>query len=120
MSGRPALFTDACVNGHLVEALVRHGWDVMRAIDVYPEKTPDSVVFERASQEKRVFVTNDEGILKLAATWMAAGRPFRMVFWPQDAYRTRSIGEVVRAFESLASEIDPFRYPVVRLRQGRE
>ena len=55
MAGRQALFTDACVNGHLVEALVTRGWDVMRAIDVYPERTPDPVVFERAASEGRVF-----------------------------------------------------------------
>lgn len=39
MAGREALFADACVNGHLVEALILRGWDVMRAIDVFPEGT---------------------------------------------------------------------------------
>jgi hypothetical protein len=32
---------DACINGHLIEALAREGWDMARAIDLYPEGTPD-------------------------------------------------------------------------------
>ena len=63
------------------------GWDVMRAIDVYPERTPDPVVFERAALEGRVFVSNDEGILKAAAKCLEEGRPFRMIFG-----RRRTIG----------------------------
>lgn len=56
MAGRFPLFTDACVNGHLVEALVRKEWDVMRAIDVFPERTPDPPIFSRAAQEGRALV----------------------------------------------------------------
>jgi len=119
VAGRPALFTDACVNGHLVDALVSRGWDVMRAIDVFPEKTPDPVVFERAAQGGRVFVSNDEGILKAAAAWLVEGRAFRMIFWPQEDYRAWSIGELLQAFEELAAQEDPFRYPIVRLRPRR-
>lgn len=119
MAGREALFTDACVNGHLVEALVLRGWDVMRAIDVYPEKTSDPVVFERAAREGRVFVTNDEGILKAAAEWLDQGRHFRMIYWPQEDYRSWTIGELVEAFEDLAAQDDPFRYPLFRLRPRR-
>jgi predicted nuclease of predicted toxin-antitoxin system len=119
VAGREALFTDACVNGHLVDALVLRGWDVMRAIDVYPEKTPDPIVFERAAREGRVFVTNDEGILEAAAEWLEQGRPFRMIFWPQEDYRAWTIGELVGAFEDLAAQDDPFLYPLVRLRPRR-
>jgi hypothetical protein len=107
------------VNGHLVEALVTRGWDVMRAIDVYPERTPDPVVFERAALENRAFVSNDEGILKVAAQWLEESRSFRMIFWPQEDYRAWTIGELVRAFEELAHQDDPFRYPIYRLRPQR-
>jgi hypothetical protein len=55
VAGRFALFTDACVDGHVVEAVARRGWDVMRAIDVSPQGTKDPVVFARAAQEGRVF-----------------------------------------------------------------
>jgi hypothetical protein len=76
VAGREALFADACVNGHLVEALVLRGWDVVRAIDVYPEKTSED-------------------------------------------YRVWTIGELVQAFEDLASQADPFRYSLFRLRPRR-
>ncbi len=78
---------------HLVDALVQRGWDVMRAIDVYPEKTPDSVDFERAANDIPDFVSNDEGILKAAAAWLEAGRSFRMIFWPQQGYRAWTLGD---------------------------
>lgn len=108
---------DACVNGHLIEALQKLGWDIVRAIDVYPEGTSDPVVFAHAAQEGRVFVTNDAPIALLAYTWLAEGRPFRMIFWPQEVYRSTSIGSLVRAFEALAAQADdPFsKYPVVHL-----
>jgi hypothetical protein len=119
VAGRPALFTDACVNGHLVDALVQRARGVMRAIDVYPETTADPVVFERAAHEGRVFVSNDEGILKTAAAWLEQGRSFRMIFWPQQDYQAWTIGELAEAFEELAQREDPFCYPIVRLRPRR-
>jgi hypothetical protein len=72
-----------------------------------------------AAQEGRVFVTNDEGILKTTSEWLANGRTFRMISWPQQAYRAWTIGQVVQAFEDLAALDDPFRYPVVRLKPRR-
>ena len=116
MAGRFPLFTDACVNGHLVDALIQQGWDLVRAIDPYPERTPDPGVFARAAREGRVFVSNDGPIERLARTWLAEGRYFRMVFWPQQDYRRWTIGELVQAFEDLAAEEDPFAYPFRRLR----
>lgn len=116
MPGRFPLFTDACVNGYLVEALIQHGWDVVRAIDVYPERTPDPVVFARAAQDGRVFVSNDGPIERLALSWLGEGRSFRMVYWPQEDYRLWTIGELRRAFDALAEEEDPFAYPIRRLK----
>lgn len=116
MAGRFPLFTDACVNGHLVAALTQRGWDVVRAVDLFPERTPDPVVFARAAEERRVFVSNDGPIERLALAWLAEARPFRMVFWPQEDYRRWTIGELAEAFEDLAVEDDPFAYPIRRLR----
>jgi len=59
VAGRFPLFTDACVNGNMVEALITQGWDVVRAIELHPERTPDPVVFARAADEGRVLVSND-------------------------------------------------------------
>ncbi len=41
----PPLLTDACVNDHLVQALRALGWDVVRAIDLYPERTNSMIYF---------------------------------------------------------------------------
>jgi hypothetical protein len=116
VAGRFPLFTDACVNGHLIDALLRSGWDLVRAIDLYPERTPDPVVFARAAQESRVFVSNDGPIEQMARIWLVEGRSFRMVFWPQEDYRRWTTGKLLQAFEALAAEADPFAYPLRRLK----
>ena len=116
MAGRFPLLTDACVNGHLVDALIQHGWDLVRAIDLYPERTPDPVVFAGAAQERRVFVCNDGPIERLALSWLGEGRSFRMVFWPQEDYRHWTIGQLLQGFGDLAAEEDPFAYPIRRLK----
>ena len=113
MAGRFPLFTDACVNEHLVQALKHTGWDVVRAIDLYPEKTTDPVLFQRAADDDRVFVTNDRPAEAIAIRWLTEGRPFRgMVAWPQEDYEARRIGDFVHDFEALAQEDDPFAYPI--------
>lgn len=116
MAGRFPLFTDACVNGHLVEALIQHDWNLVRAIDLYPERTPDPVVFARAAQEGRVFVSNDGPIEELALSWLVEGRSFRRVFRPQEDYRRWTIGQLLQGFADLAAEEDPFAYPLRRLK----
>jgi predicted nuclease of predicted toxin-antitoxin system len=59
VAGRFPLLADACVNDYLVQGLKARGWDVVRAVDLYPEATKDEVLFARAAAEGRVFVTND-------------------------------------------------------------
>jgi predicted nuclease of predicted toxin-antitoxin system len=60
------LYADADVHGPLIAALRKRGWDVARAIDLYPERTADAVHFERAAKENRVLVSNDEDMERLA------------------------------------------------------
>lgn len=113
MAGRFAVLTDACVNEHLVQALRDRGWDVARAIDLYPEKTKDEVLFARAAADDRVFVTNDRPAESIAIRWLQEGRRFRgMVAWPVETYEHRSIGDLALDFEALAKEEDPFAHPI--------
>ena len=51
----------------------------------------------------------------MAFSWLVEGRSFRMVFWPQEDYRRRTIGQLLQGFEDLAAEDDPFAYPLRRL-----
>ena len=108
---------DACVNGYLIQALQEAGWDAVRAVDLYPEGALDPIVFAGAAQQERVFVTNDAPIAALAHTWLAEGRSFRMIFWPQEGYTKHSVSSFVRAFEALAArDQDPFsKYSIVYL-----
>lgn len=113
MAGRFPILTDACVNDHLARALEQRGWDVKRAVDLYPEKTKDEVLFERAAKDGRIFVTNDRPAEAIAIRWLKEGRAFRgMVAWPQEDYEHRTIGDFVQDFEDLAQEENPFAYPI--------
>jgi len=115
--GRFLVFTDNHLQQAVVEGLRRHGWDVVRAIDVLPEKTPDDVLFEYAAREGRVFVTNDEPIHRIAASWLEEGRSFPgLVFWYQEDYDSMTTGDILRSFEGLAEKEDPFSYPIQHIR----
>ena len=119
MAGRFRLYTDADVYGPLVEGLTRAGWDVLRAIDAYPERTFDSVHFERAAREGRVIVSNDRDLLEIAETWFAKGQVFPgLIYWAQRTHHGLiSIASFLDAFEELARKPDPFSpYPILRLR----
>ena len=115
MAGRFPLYTDADVNGDLVKALRRTGWDLVRAMDLYPERTDDIVHFTRAAEMGRVLVACDRDQLEIAAQWLAQGRPFRgLISWPQGYHPGLPIAAFVKAFEALAEEPDdPFATPGV-------
>jgi len=49
VAGRFPLYTDADIHGPVVAALRRAGWDVLRAVDAFPEGTQDLLHFERAA-----------------------------------------------------------------------
>ena len=117
MAGRFPLYTDADVRGPLIHALRANGWDVLRAIEAFPEKTADPIHFERAARLGRVLVSNDEYQLLLAIQWLASGRGFAgLVTWPQAHYSRASVGDFVRAFERLAAQDDPLaNYPIIHL-----
>jgi hypothetical protein len=120
VAGRFPLYSDADVDGPVVFALKGAGWDIMRAIDTYPEKTTDPVHFERAAREERVLLSNDKGIPLIAQQWLAAGRTFRgVIWWPRSIYDVMTPGGFVQALEELAAQDDPFRYPIIYLKAPR-
>ena len=112
MERRLPLFTDNHVRQPIVDALRARAWKVVRAIDVFPERTPDDVLFAHAADEGLVFVTSDRGIHSIARTWLDEGRPFRMIFWRFAHHARMSDGAFVRALEELAGRTDPFSYPI--------
>lgn len=113
MAGRFPLFTDAHIQQAIVEGLTRRGWDVERAIDLFPERTKDNVLLDYAVVSGRVFVTNDSGIIRTVSDWLAEGRPFTgMVFWEELLYYEISAGNFIQAFDAFAKEDDPFSVPI--------
>jgi Domain of unknown function (DUF5615) len=121
VAGRFPLYADACVDGPVVEALVRARWNVQRGVDAFPEGTDDPVHFARAIQEERVLVSNDIDMKLLAETWAAEGRRFPgLVWWPRRHYAAMTPGDFVAAFEELAARDDLFAaYPIVHLKPKR-
>lgn len=114
MAGRFLLYADADVLGQIVEALIRRGWDVVRAVDLYPEGTDDDVHFERAVREGRVLVGPDEDQELLALRWVEEGRAFPgLITWEREHEQRMSVGDFLRQFEALAEQEEPFQYPVV-------
>lgn len=114
MAARFPLYTDADVRGPLVDGLRERGWDVVRAIDAFPEGTADDVHFEHAAKEGRVLVTNDQRIEAIANRWLTEGRSFRgLIIWPQRHYKVMTVSVFLEQVEALA---EPFPHPVIHLK----
>jgi hypothetical protein len=116
VAGRFPLYAD--VRGTLIKGLLQLGWDVVRAIDVFPEGTEDLPHFERAVALGRVLVTNDEDQEATADQWYRAERPFPgVIAWCQKLYRQVSNAEILECFENLARQDEPFAaYPIIHLK----
>jgi len=107
------IFTDNHVRQQLVDGLLLCGWDVQRAIDIFPEKTPDSLLFAYAAEQVRVFATNDEPLRVIADQWLTEGKKFRgLITWKLKLHDRLREGWFIEKFERLAEEDDPFFYPI--------
>ena len=94
MAGRFRLYTDTDVDGPVVKALRGAGWELLRGIDAYPERTRDDIHFARAAREGRVLVSNDIDMQALAEAWFLEGRSFPgLVWWPRSHYAVMSPGD---------------------------
>jgi hypothetical protein len=115
VAGRFPLYTDADVDGPVVEALAQAGWDVERAVDTFPEGTEDPVHFAHAATAGRALVSNDLDMKLLAQVWYEQRSRFvGLVWWSRRHYEAMSAGDFVDAFEDLARQDDPFAsYPIV-------
>jgi hypothetical protein len=119
VAARFPLFFDACVRQQIVDGMIRRKWDVQRAVDQFPERTKDPILFEYAASTSRVFVTNDDAIQRTGENWLREGRPFAgLIFWPQEHIRRMSDGDIIRKIERLAEMDNPFAYPIVFIKTG--
>ncbi|MEO8501986.1 MAG: DUF5615 family PIN-like protein [Vicinamibacteria bacterium] len=115
------LFTDNHVREPILAGLRRLGWTVTRAIDSFPEATPDEILFEYAARHGCAIVTNDKGIHRIAVVWIAQSRPYRMIFWEQGqgGRGAPADGAVIAAIEALAQNPYAFGYPIEYIKGGR-
>jgi len=113
VASRFPLFADNHVQQAIVDGLIQRGWDVVRAIDLFPEGTGDDVLFEHAVKDRRVMVTNDGGIRNTGRRWHDEGRAFPgLVYWPQKYYRNARPGYFIGVIEAMAEEENPFVNPI--------
>jgi predicted nuclease of predicted toxin-antitoxin system len=78
------LLTDEHIPDALVEGLRARGWDVVRAVDVFGQKTDDDIIFEHAAREGRVIITTDNDFETIAERWLREWRPFPgVILWQQ-------------------------------------
>jgi hypothetical protein len=66
VAGKFPRYTDADIRGSLVKGLRHRSWDVVRAVEVFPEGTGDEVHFEKAAVLGRVYVMNDRPSKQIA------------------------------------------------------
>jgi hypothetical protein len=116
----PLLFlADNHVRQPIIEGLRRAGGDVVRAVDALGERNDDEIVLAYAAQERRIFVTNDEGIHVIAHRWLRESRLFRMIYWRMGHHREMSDGAIVRAIGEIVAKPDAFAYPIEYIKPAR-
>jgi hypothetical protein len=108
MAARFPVLADENVDGRLIEGLLRQGWDVIRAIDVFGERTDDLRLLVYAAEHSRVLVSTDIDHLSIGEEWLREGRSFRLLYWSQARHHGLPVGRFLAAFERLAAKPDAF------------
>jgi hypothetical protein len=107
------LLTDEHISKALIKGLRDRGWDVVRAIDVFGQRTDDEILFKYAADEGRVLVTTDAPLEAIAIRWLREWRLFPgLVLWAQEHQRVMSEGDFLWDFDELADRPDALAYPI--------
>jgi Domain of unknown function (DUF5615) len=103
------LYADENIEGALIRALGKMGWDVLRGIDVHPAGTTDEIHFAEAASLRRVMLSHDSDMLAIAVRWQAEGTRFPgLIFLPTRKYRdVRSAIRALRACVAGFAETPP-------------
>jgi hypothetical protein len=106
--GRFPLLTDENVPGPIVDGLRSSGWNLVRVVDVFGEKSVDETVMAWANEQGRVIVSTDTDCLAIGHRWTRDGRLLRLIFWPQFQYQRTPVGSFLAAFDALAAKDNAF------------
>jgi len=108
VAGRFPLLTDENVLGPLIEGLRARGWDLVRTVDVFGERSVDETIFAFAAEHGRVLASTDRDCLAIAGRWIQEGKPFRLIYWHPGRHQRGPIGPLIDAFEALAAKPTAF------------
>jgi hypothetical protein len=71
-----AFYLDHHIHRAIADGLRHRGIDILTAFEDGMATSDDEVLFERATSLGRIFVTQDQDFLEIAARWQHAGRAF--------------------------------------------
>ncbi len=109
------LYMDHHVPRPVTAALRRRGYDVLTAAEDQAAEGDDEILLDRATQQGRIFVTQDRDLLSLADVWRDERKSFfGIVFWRQQRL---SYSELIEWLELVASVLreDEVRNQVIFL-----
>jgi len=97
------LYMDHHVPGPVTSALRRRGYDVLTAAEDQAEERDVEILLARATQQGRVFVTQDRDLLSLAQVWREEGKPFFGIVYSRQ--QRVSYSEMIEWLELVASTL---------------
>jgi Domain of unknown function (DUF5615) len=109
---------DVHIPAAVTSGLRRRGIDVLTCQEDGQDTAGDEELLQRATDRDRVFVTQDDDFLAIAAEWQQAGRDFTGIAYAHQL--SPGIGELIDDLEllSLAAEPDEINnrvtYPPLR------
>ena len=100
-----AFMMDQHVSGPIVRGLRVRGVDVLTAFEDHAHELPDDELLQRATEQGRVLVSQDDDLLAIAHQWQEAGRPFAGLVYSHQLNIT--IGRAIEDLEVLAECSSP-------------
>lgn len=77
-------YADENVKSAIVDGLRRRGMDVVTAQEQGQRNVDDELLLQLATDDGRLFLSNDSDLLRIAADWAKAGRNHAgIVYWKQ-------------------------------------
>ena len=77
-------YADENVKAAVVDGLRRRGMDIVTAQERGQRNVDDELLLQMATDEGRIFLSNDSDLLRIAAGWAKVGRAHAgIVYWKQ-------------------------------------
>ena len=100
-----AFLMDHHIHSAITDGLRRRGIDVLTAFEDGRSKAHDDELLQRATVLRRVFVSQDQDLLRLTAEWQRAGRAFAGVAF--GIQENLDIGGTIEYLELISQALPP-------------